>query len=93
METLPPDVLEALKRGNQIEAIKLLRKAKGMGLSEAKGRVDDYLLSVAGTPAPSHSVVDSRLSPGEVPRRNAAAAVVVAIILGAIAIWILSRLA
>jgi len=37
--TIPPDVLEALRRGDLIGAIKLLR-TKGMGLKEAKDILD-----------------------------------------------------
>lgn len=38
--TFPPAVLEALKRGNKIEAIKLLRQVTKMGLAETKALVD-----------------------------------------------------
>ena len=37
---LPPDVLEAIREGRKIEAIKLLREAKGLGLANAKVLVD-----------------------------------------------------
>ena len=33
---LPDKVVEALKRGNKVEAIKLLREQTGVGLKEAK---------------------------------------------------------
>src|SRR5690349_18814502 len=36
----PPQVLEALKRGNKVEAIKLLKEAARVGLGEAKQIVD-----------------------------------------------------
>jgi len=36
----PPEVLEALKQGNKIEAIKLLRQSTKLGLAEAKAAVD-----------------------------------------------------
>ena len=36
----PPGVLEALKAGNKIEAIRLLRDATKMGLTEAKAMVE-----------------------------------------------------
>jgi hypothetical protein len=45
---LPPDVVNALRRGNKIEAIKLLRQATGLGLAEAKDVVDAYALLAAG---------------------------------------------
>jgi hypothetical protein len=37
---LPPDVVEAIKGGHKIEAIKLLRMATGLGLANAKVLVD-----------------------------------------------------
>src|SRR3974377_480055 len=33
---LPPEVVAALRNGNKIEAIRLLRQATGVGLAEAK---------------------------------------------------------
>ncbi|HEX5841846.1 MAG TPA: ribosomal protein L7/L12 [Pseudomonas sp.] len=39
---LPHEVVAALERGQKIEAIKLLRELKGMGLKEAKDAVDGY---------------------------------------------------
>jgi ribosomal protein L7/L12 len=41
-ELLPPIVIEALHRGETIEAIKLLRVATGLGLKEAKDVIDGY---------------------------------------------------
>jgi hypothetical protein len=37
---LPPEVLQAVKAGRKIEAIKLLRGATGMGLANAKVLID-----------------------------------------------------
>ena len=37
---LPPVVLEALRRGDKVVAIKLLREMTKLGLAEAKGMVD-----------------------------------------------------
>ena len=39
-KVLPPGVMEALKAGNKIEAIKRLRAASGGGLGEAKALID-----------------------------------------------------
>jgi ribosomal protein L7/L12 len=36
-----PQVLEALRRGNKIEAIKLYRELTGTGLAEAKRAIDE----------------------------------------------------
>ena len=37
---LPPEVAEALRQGNKVEAIKRLRAQTGLGLKEAKDVVD-----------------------------------------------------
>ena len=42
---LPGPVIEALARGNKIEAIKLLRDLRGSGLKESKDDVDAYIES------------------------------------------------
>lgn len=39
-DPLPPQVQSALRAGRAIEAIKLLREATGLGLKEAKDRID-----------------------------------------------------
>ena len=41
-QSLPAEVVAALERGQKIEAIKLLRELRGMGLKEAKEAVDHY---------------------------------------------------
>lgn len=40
---LSPPVMEALRTGKKIEAIKLLRLERNLGLKEAKDLVDDYV--------------------------------------------------
>jgi ribosomal protein L7/L12 len=50
--TLPPEVMEALRRGNAIEAIKHLRKASGLGLKEAKETVEAHLRRGGGNAEP-----------------------------------------
>ena len=42
---LPEAVVAALQKGQKIEAIKILRQESGIGLKEAKDRVDRYVLS------------------------------------------------
>ena len=37
---LPPEVLDAIREGRKIEAIKLLRESTGLGLANAKVLVD-----------------------------------------------------
>jgi hypothetical protein len=49
--SFPPEVLEALKRGNKLEAIKLLRAAAKVGLAEAKTVVDAIQAGNAPPPA------------------------------------------
>ena len=58
---LPPTVMQALRSGNQIEAIRLVREHRGLGLREAKLMVDAM---VAGDPS-----LHGNLSPGS-PRRS-----------------------
>ena len=50
-QVLPPEVLRALERGQLIEAIKLLRQTRGLGLKEAKHVVDSHM----GRGAPPHA--------------------------------------
>src|SRR5689334_18256438 len=48
---IPPEVLAALKQGNKIEAIRLLRERTNLGLAETKALVDmlDKAKGVIGT--------------------------------------------
>lgn len=41
--SLPVAAISALHRGNKIEAIKLVREERGIGLKEAKDAVDEYV--------------------------------------------------
>ena len=55
---LPPVVLEALRRGDKIVAIKLLREMTKLGLAEAKGMIDaleahEKAKGMARPPAPA----------------------------------------
>lgn len=43
--TLPSPVVSALSKGEKIEAINLLREARGIGLKEAKDIVEEYVES------------------------------------------------
>ena len=42
-EALPPEAIDALQRGNKIEAIKLVRAAQKLDLKDAKDKVDAYV--------------------------------------------------
>ncbi len=44
-DDLPPQVMHALKAGRKVEAIKLLRQARGIGLADAKDAVESVLLA------------------------------------------------
>lgn len=68
---LPDDVLDALRGGNKIEAIKLLREATGLGLKEAKDLVEAHEAGGAGVAgqrssaaAPMPTVVSGRSGVG-----------------------------
>ena len=39
-QELPPEVIDAIRQGRKVEAIKLLRESKGLGLANAKVLVD-----------------------------------------------------
>ncbi len=77
-ESLPPEILNALRQGRQLEALKLLRTTTGLGLVETKALIDAFLRSQAPTQAKAHDKIkismapprprDKNLSPGEVPR-------------------------
>ena len=104
MITLPPDVVEALRKGNKIEAIKRLREATKLGLAEAKGAVEQF--EQRGKASSSHASHHSphhahnpplphrpgNLSPGEMPRSSASgAAIVILVALGAFFLWWFSK--
>ena len=54
----PPEVIDAIREGRKIEAIKLLREAKGLGLANAKVLVD-RASSKHAERRPSHTMVES----------------------------------
>jgi hypothetical protein len=61
---IPPGVLEALKQGNKIEAIRLLREGTKMGLAESKAMVEmlDKMKGVAGTAQAIANVLQGKAS-------------------------------
>lgn len=61
--TLPVPVLDALKQGHTLEAIKLLRSATGIGLAEAKSVIDAH---VAGRPVTMTAAAMPRSLPASV---------------------------
>ena len=66
---LPSNVVDALSRGDKIDAIRLLREATGLGLKEAKDVVGVYQGSKLPTPTPTPTSASKRtgLAPGQVP--------------------------
>ncbi len=44
-QKLPPEAIAALKKGYQIQAIKIVCEKNGCGLKEAKEKVDRYVAS------------------------------------------------
>ncbi len=47
---LPPDVVAEIKANRTVNAVKLLREQEGIGLREAKERVDAYASQLATSP-------------------------------------------
>ena len=48
---MPAEVLDAIRAKRKIQAIKLLRQSRGIGLKEAKEAVDAYLRANPDLPA------------------------------------------
>lgn len=63
-ESFPPDVAEAMRRGEKIEAIRLLRAHNGMGLAAAKEAVERLQETQAGQnmPAPGAAPASGRFA-------------------------------
>ena len=78
---LPPPVVDALQRGEKIQAIRLMREITGVGLKEAKDAVD----------ASPYAATRSGLSPGEVPRTGRAIWAVIAAMLVAWLVYLAMR--
>ncbi len=77
VNSLPAEVTAALASGRTIEAIRLLRQARGIGLKEAKAIVDAARNGPARTGPPRMS----GLAPGEVPRNRLSAGLLVVVLL------------
>jgi ribosomal protein L7/L12 len=80
---LPEPVVLALREGNKIEAIRLLRQHTGIGLKAAYDRVNAANIApeIAGTGRDG-------LAPGEVPRgRGGSGWIVVLVVLAVLAYW------
>lgn len=100
-QDLPPEVADALAKGNVIEALKLVRAQKNIGLAEAKSLVEalqkqgNVRVNVKTTvrtrrkPA-ANPATEQRagLSPGEVPRSGAGPVIAVIVLLVLVAIGV-----
>jgi hypothetical protein len=96
-DALPPEVVDAWRRGDKIEAIKRLRMATGVGLAEAKAALEglDRGSPAASPFAPRASRADATLAPGEVPRSSQGVVwmiTIIALVL-VVAAWLYSALA
>ncbi len=87
---VPPAVLQALAAGNKIEAIRLLREHAGIGLKEAKDRVDALAASTGNGGGSAGNLPG--LAPGEQPHGSSALGwIVVALVVGVAAWYLLQR--
>jgi hypothetical protein len=81
---LPPEAMSALAAGNTIEAIRIVRQARGIGLQEAKAVVDAVTRTARSPGDPGNR----GLAPGEVPRSKSAGWMVIVIAAAiAFAVW------
>jgi len=49
-DELPPDVVDALRRGRKIDAIKLIRERQGLDLKDAKALVERFVAANRAEP-------------------------------------------
>jgi ribosomal protein L7/L12 len=81
--SLPCSVVVAMRRGQKIEAIKLLREQTGLGLKEAKEAVEGYQGKA--------DAAAGQRSPGEVPRSGRFAWVAALVVIALVAYYFLRR--
>ncbi|MDP3229489.1 MAG: hypothetical protein Q8N13_16135 [Acidovorax sp.] len=79
MGSVPDTVLQALAQGHKIEAVRLLREHAGIGLKEAKDRVDALVVS-----RQRHA---DGLAPGEMSRKTGALTWVAVAAIAALSIY------
>lgn len=56
---LPPAVMDALRRGEKIQAVKLLREATGLGLKDANDRIHGFIDGADLPPSDAAAVVST----------------------------------
>jgi ribosomal protein L7/L12 len=83
-DQLPPEAIAALEAGHTIEAIRVVRQARAIGLKEAKAIVDAHVRTHGRERHRS-----TALAPGEVPRTSPVRWVVVILVVFAlVAVWL-----
>jgi ribosomal protein L7/L12 len=81
---MPPAAIDALERGNKIEAVRLVREHAGIGLKQAKDAVDAY--------ERAHPRLDPMVAPGEVRRGSGLVGwITAAVIVGLLVYWYFRR--
>jgi ribosomal protein L7/L12 len=95
-----PAVAEALRKGNKVEAIRILREKTGLGLKEAKAAIDRFAGHSMGEPSPpdastpyKNTLSGPGLAPGEVPeyKTSSRPVLIALIIIGALIYYVLYR--
>jgi ribosomal protein L7/L12 len=85
--TLSPRVVEALKRGNTIEAIKIVRETTGAGLLEAKTLVDEIQQRIPGGTGSGQKLAPGQVAGGMGPGKWLALLAVVAAVIAAVVFY------
>ena len=78
-DALPTEAQQALRHGNKIDAIRIVREKTGLGLKEAKDAVDAF--------ERAHPNLRGGLSPGEVPPEKAGYGILVLAAIAAFLAW------
>ena len=94
---IPPDAVDAMRKGDWMVALKVLREVKGVGLAEAKAALEQMKRQAPQSAGmkPRHEIRRPKgLSPGEVPRGgDDGSGLWIALVAGAAAViyWALFR--
>ena len=94
-----PGVADALKKGNKIEAIRILREKTGLGMKEAKDAIDRFPVDTIehtktyDSPKATQTLSRPGLAPGEEPRTSGGGQwlLIAAIIVGALIFYVYQR--
>jgi ribosomal protein L7/L12 len=81
--TLPAVVADAMRKGNKVEAIRLLRESTGLGLKEAKSAVEEF--------SEQSALLPQERAPGEVPKSRIGPWVVAVVALVALLAYFVIR--